>query len=116
MSRNPHKPTDDLRKKVSGMYGVGIPQEDIARFLGVDEKTLRKYYREELDTSLIKANAAIGGALYSKAKAGDTSAIIWWEKTRAGKSDQSTIDNKSSDGSMTPPSKIIIEHVDVDKK
>lgn len=89
---SPHEPTDETRKKVAAMYGVGITQEDLCKFLGITEKTLRKYYRHELDTSLIKANAAIGGALYAKAKSGDTPAMIWWEKTRSGKSDKSTLD------------------------
>lgn len=94
----PHEPTQETRQKVRTMYAVGITQEDLAQFLNIDSKTLRKYYREELDTSLIQANAAIGGSLYAKAKAGDTSAIIWWEKTRAGKSDKLALDNHYPDG------------------
>lgn len=92
MPNPPHAPTDEQRKKVAAMYSVGITQDDLAQFLGIDLKTLRKHYRKELDTALIKANAAIGGALFAKAKSGDTSAMIWWEKTRAGKSDKSTLD------------------------
>jgi len=52
--------------------------------LDIDEKTLRKYYRDELDLAKAKANATIGGALFNKAKGGDTSAMIFWMKTQAG--------------------------------
>lgn len=88
-----HEPTKATRDTVSMHAMVGTPQEDIARVLGIDAKTLRKYYRDELDLSTAKANATIGGALFNKAKAGDTSAMMFWLKTKAGfreKSDQET--------------------------
>lgn len=97
MSSIPHKPTDETRNKVISMYSVGVTQEDLSKFLRIDVKTLRKYYRKELDESLVNANAEIGKSLYEKAKSGDTSAIIWWEKTRANKSDKLNIDNRYVD-------------------
>jgi hypothetical protein len=63
---------------------MGTPQEDIGRLLKIDVKTLYKYYREELDLGLVAANAQIGGALFKKAMGGDTTAMIFWLKTRAG--------------------------------
>lgn len=92
----PHEPTEETRKKVESYYAVGVPQADLSKVLGIDVKTLRKHYRKELDESLVKANAAVGGALYSKALSGDASSIIWWEKTRAGKSDKSAVDVTSN--------------------
>jgi hypothetical protein len=102
MSRNPHEPTQATREVVKLHALVGTRQEVIADILEIDDKTLRKYYREELDQSLSKANAAIGGALFNKAKGGDTSAMIFWLKTRAGFRERQEIDHTSSDGSMTP--------------
>lgn len=64
----------------------------IARILGVDAKTLRKYYRDELDLASAKANAQIGGALYNKALGGDTASIIFWMKTRAGWSEKALLE------------------------
>ncbi len=75
-------PTDENRKIVEQMAAVGIPQEGIARVVGIDAKTLRKYFDEELSTAAVKANAKIGGTLYNKAINGDTSAAIWWSKAR----------------------------------
>jgi hypothetical protein len=102
MSRKPHDPTQATREVVKLHALVGTRQEVIADILEIDDKTLRKYYREELDQSLSKANAAIGGALFNKAKGGDTSAMIFWLKTRAGFRERQEIDHTSSDGSMTP--------------
>ena len=77
-----YEPTEETRKLVEQMSAVGIPQEGIARVVGIDPKTLRKHYRDELDTAAIKANAKIGGTLYNKAIGGDTTAAIWWTKAR----------------------------------
>ena len=83
-TKPPHAPTDALRQTVQLHTTVGTPQEAIAQILGIDPKTLRKHYRDELDLSRAKANATIGGALFNKAKGGDTAAMIFWMKTQAG--------------------------------
>ena len=83
-NNTPHDPTKATRDTVSLHALVGTPQETIAGVLGIDAKTLRKYYREELDFALAKANATLGGTLYNKAKGGDTAALVFWLKTRAG--------------------------------
>ncbi len=80
--QQPHKFNEDTRKTVEMMSAVGIPQENISGALKIDPKTLRKYYRDELDHAAIKANAKVGGALFNKAVGGDTSSMIWWTKTR----------------------------------
>ena len=67
MSRAEHEPSDKTRAEVSALYSFGIPQEDIAKYIGIDAKTLRKYYRAELDNSVTKANAAVGRFLYQNA-------------------------------------------------
>lgn len=74
----------------------------IAQVLQIDVKTLYKYYRRELDTARDLANAQVGGALFNKALAGDTTAQIFWMKTRARWKEELAIDLKSSDGSMSP--------------
>jgi hypothetical protein len=80
----PHEPTKASRDAVRLYAAMGTTQEDIARLLKIDGKTLIKYYREELDLGLVAANAQIGGALFKKAMGGDTTAMIFWLKTRAG--------------------------------
>jgi len=63
---------------------AGTDQETVARLLNIDSKTLRKHYREELDLSKAKANAAVAGVLFNKAKSGDVASMIFWLKTQAG--------------------------------
>ena len=77
-----HKPTNDSRKTVESTSGLGLPHEQIALLVGIDDKTLRKYYREELDLGKAKANGQIAKTLYSKAVGGDTTSLIWWTKTQ----------------------------------
>lgn len=77
-----HKPTDESRKMVESTSGLGLPHEQIAILVGIDDKTLRKYYRTELDTGKAKANGQIAKTLFSKAVAGDTTSLIWWTKSQ----------------------------------
>jgi len=99
-----HKPTPEQRQLVQLHATIGTRQDNIARLLDIDKKTLLKHYRNELDLGMDKANAAIGGALFNKAKSGDTAAMIFWMKTRARW--RETIDLSSEDGTMSPPSVI----------
>jgi hypothetical protein len=108
MSRNPHDPNKQNRELVSLHATMGTTQAVIADLLEIDLKTLRKYYRKELDQSLSKANATIGGVLFNKAKAGDTTAMIFWMKTRAQWSEKSQIDHVSS---SAPISRVTVEVV-----
>ena len=97
-----HVPTDATRQTVQLHTMVGTSQEDISRVLDIDPKTLRKHYRDELDLAKAKANATIGGALFNKAKTGDTAAMIFWMKTQAGWREKTDLNHTSEDGSMTP--------------
>jgi hypothetical protein len=83
MGRRAHKPDPLQRRQVEAMAAYGIPEFDIARVVGVDPKTLRKHYRDELDLGEIKANAQVAGYLYNAAKSGNVTAQIFWLKTRA---------------------------------
>lgn len=93
-----HEPTPETRKLVQLHTTVGTTQDNVARIIGIDAKTLRKHYRDELDLSLAKANATIGGALFNKAKAGDTAAMIFWMKTQAGWKEKSVVEGPGPNG------------------
>ena len=77
-----HRPTDELREKVMRYAKAGIPQIDIAKVLKISKMTLRKHYGEEMDAAIAETDANVGGALYTKAMGGDTTAMIWWTKAR----------------------------------
>src|SRR3954467_6032818 len=83
MSRKRHQPDPGQRKQVEALAAYGIPETDISRVVGVDPKTLRKCYREELDLGTTKANAQVAGFLFNSAKSGNVTAQIFWLKTRA---------------------------------
>lgn len=111
-TKPPHKPTKTTRAEVSALYSYGIPQSEIAKYIGIDDKTLRKYYREELDNAHVKAHAAVGRFLYQNAT-GQTlakgathsdcvRAAMFWAKTRMGWRETDNLNLSSEDGSMTP--------------
>jgi hypothetical protein len=83
MGRRAHKPDPAQRKQVEAMAAYGIPEIDIAAVLGVDPKTLRKHYRDELDLGATKANAQVASYLFNAARNGNVTAQIFWLKTRA---------------------------------
>lgn len=89
MGRPAHEPTEKSRAEVTAFAMVGTPQDDIAKYIGIDRKTLTKHYRRELDTAMIMANAQVGKSLFQQAKNGNTAAAIFWLKCRAG-----WVDNK----------------------
>jgi len=82
IAQEAHKPTDESRRMVESTSGLGLPHEQIAILVGIDDKTLRKYYRTELDLGKAKANGQIAKTLYSKAVGGDTTSLIWWTKSQ----------------------------------
>ena len=108
-TKPPHAPTDAMRQTVQLHTTVGTPQETIAQILGIDPKTLRKHYRDELDLSRAKANATIGGALFNKAKGGDTAAMIFWMKTQAGWKERLELNGPGENGEHTVVFKTVYE-------
>lgn len=79
------KPTDEQRRTAKAMSGFGIPQEDIATYLGIDAKTLRKHFREELDRGMTEANTKVAQTLFTMATVDkNVAAAIFWMKARAG--------------------------------
>src|SRR6478735_7043407 len=83
MGRRAHKPDPAQRRQVEALAAYGIPEADISGVVDIDPKTLRKYYRDELDLGATKANAQVAGFLFSAAKNGNVTAQIFWLKTRA---------------------------------
>jgi hypothetical protein len=85
MGRKVHRPDPATRRQVEAMCAYGMPEPIIARLIGVDPKTLRKHYRDELDTGQEKATAKVAECLFRKAT-GDgpqsVTAAIFWLKTR----------------------------------
>ena len=83
MGRRAHRPDPSQRRQVEALAAYGIPEADISGVVGIDPKTLRKHYRDELDLGETKANAQVAGFLFNAAKNGNVTAQIFWLKTRA---------------------------------
>ena len=92
------EPTESQRAKVEGMAACGIPQEQMALVIGIDDNTLRKHFRHELDTAAPLANLAVGKTLFAKAVGGDVTAAIWWTKTRMGWKEKQEIAHTDAEG------------------
>ena len=80
--RKAHEPTEKTLKQVETLAGYGLPMEQIGHVIGVSVSTLKKYYREPLDKGVAKANALVAESLFKQATSGDTTALIFWAKTK----------------------------------
>ena len=113
--RPPHEPTETTRAQVLALAQY-LTQRDVAAHIGVDEKTLRKHYRDELDKGAVRSNAAVMKNLYSmasNAKDGHgmpawsektvVTAAIFWAKTRCGLSEKVSLQNLDRNGEPTDP-------------
>lgn len=72
--RKRHKREPQLAEKVAVLRAGKMIEEDIAARLGLDPKTLRKYYSRELNGGPSLAKAVLTEAMWEKAKAGNVSA------------------------------------------
>jgi hypothetical protein len=83
----PHQPSDVTRGQVEALAGFGVSHEQIGLVIGIDEKTLRKWYRRELDVGKAKANARMAQNIFQKALGDGPQAAtlaIFWAKTQMG--------------------------------
>ena len=118
-----HKPTPETSAEVRALASFGVPQEEIATYLDIDPKTLRKYYKDELMQSRLKVHARVGSFLVNAATGaalkqgtGATyrdclTAAIFYGKTRMGLKETAGLEHTSPDGSMSP-TRIVIESGD----
>jgi hypothetical protein len=91
--RPPFKPTKDHRALVLSLVGFGIPRAEICNLIinpesgkRITQPTLRKYFKNELETGLATANAKVAQALFRQATGVGNQAVtaaIFWLKSRA---------------------------------
>ena len=111
MPRPKLSPTEEQRRLVKSFAAVGIPQEAIAKQIGIrSPKTLRKYFREELDRGGTEANYKVGQTLFQMATSGECpAATIFWMKTRNGFHDHATPERPP----MPPPPFVVAQDTGV---
>ena len=85
MPRPKLTPTEEQRTLVKSMAACGIQHEQIAKHIGIrSPKTLRKYFRSELDSGVTVANYQMAKSLFDSGTKGNTAAAMFWLKCRAG--------------------------------
>lgn len=93
------KPTDEQRKTVRAMVAYGVPLDDVSSVIGIDRKTLSKHFPEEIANAAAEANAKVAQALYRQAvDQGNTTAQIFWLKTKAGWKETQAFEHTGRDG------------------
>jgi len=126
MSKPLHQPTEKTRAEIIALRSYGVPIKEVAAYIGIDDKTLYKYYREELENSAIKANANVGKFLYQAASGqalttGATysdcvRAAMFWAKTRMGWKETNVQEHTGANGADLPKNnEITITVVDARK-
>jgi hypothetical protein len=77
------KPTEENRRKVKTLSACGIQSDDIAKYIGVPERTLERCYGKDIHRAKVEANVKVGKALFEMATVGaEPAAAIFWSKTR----------------------------------
>ena len=85
MARPKLNPTSEQRLTVKCFAACGIPHEQIARKIGIrSAKTLRKYFRAEIDSGQTEANYNVAHRMYENATGGNVDAGKFWLIYRAG--------------------------------
>ncbi|WFU88752.1 RNA polymerase subunit sigma-70 [Rhizobium sp. CC1099] len=74
--RPPHRPSARDRRIVELAASHAVPTLKIAEIIGVDQKTLFKHYRPELDRAAAKLEAALAMNLYRLASCSDDSVAL----------------------------------------
>lgn len=106
MSHLPFDPNDEQRRTVKALAAVGVPQEAIASYIGIDPKTLRKAFRAELDHGSLEANVKVAQTLFSMATVDrNVAAAIFWMKARGGWREKNVLD---TDGNPQQPVQVTI--------
>ena len=83
-------------ERIEDLAAAGLTLAEMSAALGVGERTLyrRKKHVAALADAIKRGQArgaeTVSNALFQRALAGDTTAIIWYEKTRRGLSDRPT--------------------------
>ena len=119
MPRPPFEPTPEQERVCSLGVAFGLTHEQIAKLVGCDAKTLRKHFRNALETGKEKLTMAIGSQLYKKAMNGDTISAIFLAKTKGGFQEkvehEGLPNNISVSFNLEPDKKIIDAQVITDK-
>ena len=114
-----YKPSAEHRALVENASAFGLTQSQIAAQLKMDEKTLRKHFREELDSGKFKIDMVAGGAIAASMKSKDErvrlDAAKYYTARRMGWKETTTQETVGKDGGPVQIQRIervIVDSVD----
>ena len=95
---------------IENLCGHMCTKEEISSILGVSEDTLDRRIKEEYDCTFAvyfnkhssKGKVSLRRHQFKLAEAGNPTMLIWLGKQYLGQTDKQEVDNRSSDGSMSP--------------
>lgn len=113
--------TDDGLLLLQGWARDGLTDEQIAKNIGINVRTLYEWKRDhkQIDHVLKKtkevADREIENALFEKAKSGDTTAIIFWLKNRRPHDWRDRKETALSGSVQTVPDRLVIDYGEEDQ-
>ena len=78
IGRPQYIPTDNHYQIVRALCLFGAPHEYISQYIGITDKTLRKYYPELLATCKENKNYSVESSLFIQALRGNVDACKYW--------------------------------------
>ena len=113
MARPAFQATDEHRRQVTLMVGVGIQQELIAKVLNCDIKTLRKHFKKELTVGKATVITKVAAQLMKNIEKGKEASAIFFLKTQAGWKDKA---ETSDDKDKGEPNNIVMQFASIPEK
>ncbi|MEO0496825.1 MAG: hypothetical protein AAF141_05565 [Pseudomonadota bacterium] len=104
--RPKYEATDKDRDLVKGMVMIGVPQDHIAKALGISPTTLTKHFRQEIDGGMSVRIAEVANNLFNIATGDGAQAVtaaIFIMKTQAGWKETSKHEHTGADGTPLTP-------------
>lgn len=88
-----------MRDKVELLAGLGVPYKDIGLIIGISKDSIEKYFHEECQRGIAKANSKVAGCLFDLAvNKKQPAALFFWAKTRMGWRETDRIEHTGADG------------------
>ncbi len=106
---NTHKPTEHMRQRVRDLAVAGIPIYMIAKIIKIDDETLTKHYKYELECSEPEAVERVSKTVVMQALEGDTKSQSLYLKTKGAKYgwvEKQIVENVSSEDTQALKDKI----------
>jgi len=93
-----YEPNEKDRQLVLELARDGVNQKDIAFIIGTTDKTLRKYYGDDMRRVRIDCVRKAGKTLYEQGLGGNMAALIFYLKSQGGWREKQDVEVNVSGG------------------